>query len=89
MFNLISEGELIQVEGQVDAVLADVLQMPAAGITDDLAMEDVEAWDSLKHMELIVALETAFDVQLTFDEIVMMRSVREIKRVLAERSAAA
>ncbi|HEX6183008.1 MAG TPA: acyl carrier protein [Pyrinomonadaceae bacterium] len=76
-------------EGQVDAVLADVLQMPAAGITDDLAMEDVEAWDSLKHMELIVALETAFDVQLTFDEIVAMRSVREIKRVLAERSAAA
>ena len=79
---------MIQVEGQVDAVLADVLQMPAAGITDDLAMEDVEAWDSLKHMELIVALETAFDVQLTFDEIVAMRSVREIKRVLAERSAA-
>lgn len=73
----------------MDAVLADVLQMPAAGITDDLAMEDVEAWDSLKHMELIVALETAFDVQLTFDEIVAMRSVREIKRVLAERSAAA
>ena len=72
----------------MDAVLADVLQMPAAGITDDLAMEDVDAWDSLKHMELIVALETAFDVQLTFDEIVAMQSVGEIKRVLAERSAA-
>jgi len=79
---------LIQVEEKVERVLADVLQMPEAGIKDDLAMQDVEAWDSLKHMELIVALETAFDVQLTFDEIVAMRSVREIKRVLAERSAA-
>jgi acyl carrier protein len=76
------------VDGKVEGVLAEVLQMPAAKITDGLAMRDVDAWDSLKHMELIVALETAFDVQLTFDEIVAMQSVGEIKRVLAERSVA-
>lgn len=62
--------------------------MPVAKITDDLAMKDMDVWDSLRHMEVIVALETAFDVQLTFDEIVTMRSVGEIKRVLAERSVA-
>lgn len=72
----------------MEELLSEVLQVPAADIGEDLAMSDVEAWDSLKHMELIVALETAFDVQLTFDEIVAMRSVREIKRVLAERSVA-
>ncbi|MDQ3803230.1 MAG: acyl carrier protein [Acidobacteriota bacterium] len=75
-------------DGKVEGVLAEVLQMPAAEITDGLAMRDVDAWDSLKHMELVVALETAFDVQLTFDEIVAMQSVGEIKRVLAERSVA-
>ena len=73
----------------MEGVIAEVLQMPAAEITDNLAMKDVEAWDSLKHMELVVALETAFDVQLTFDEIVSMQSVGAIKRVLAERSVAA
>ena len=72
----------------MEGAIAEVLQMPAAEVTDNLAMKDVEAWDSLKHMELIVALETAFDVQLTFDEIVAMQSVGEIKRVLAGRSAA-
>jgi len=75
------------VDGKVEGLLAEVLQVPAAKITDDLAMADVDAWDSLKHMELVVALETMFDIQLTFDEIVAMRSVREIKRVLGERSA--
>jgi len=74
------------VSGKVEGVLAEVLQLPPSQITDDLTMKDVEAWDSLKHMELIVALETALDVQLTFEEIVAMQSVREIKRVLAERS---
>ena len=72
--------------GKVEGVLAEVLQLPSSQITDDLTMKDVEAWDSLKHMELIVALETALEVQLTFEEIVAMQSVREIKRVLAERS---
>lgn len=72
--------------GKVESVLAEVLQLPPSQITDDLTMKDVEAWDSLKHMELIVALETALEVQLTFEEIVAMQSVREIKRVLAERS---
>ena len=70
----------------MESVLAEVLQLPPSQITDDLTMKDVEAWDSLKHMELIVALETALEVQLTFEEIVAMQSVREIKRVLAERS---
>ena len=72
--------------GKVEGVLAEVLQLPPSEITDDLTMKDVEVWDSLKHMELIVALETALEVQLTFEEIVAMQSVREIKRVLAERS---
>jgi len=48
-------------------------------------MANVEAWDSLKHMELIVALESAFEIELTFDEIVAMRSVQDIKRVLTGR----
>lgn len=72
-------------QGKVEALLADVLQIPAEQINDDLAMKDLDAWDSLKHMELIVGLEQQFDVQLTFDEIVAMQSVSEIKRVLGER----
>lgn len=74
-------------DNKVDVLVAEVLQIPAATITDDLAMKDLDAWDSLKHMELIVSLEQAFDLQLTFDDIVAMQTVREIKRVLNERGA--
>ncbi|MCA1632230.1 MAG: acyl carrier protein [Acidobacteria bacterium] len=72
---------------KVESLLAEVLQIPASKISDDLSMQDVEVWDSLKHMELVVALEERFGIELTLDEIVAMRSVREIKRVLGERSA--
>jgi acyl carrier protein len=75
------------VNEKVELLVAEVLQIPAASITDDLAMKDLDAWDSLKHMELIVSLEETFGLQLTFDDIVAMQCIREIKRVLSERGA--
>ena len=76
-----------EVDGEVENLLSEVLQIPASKITEDLAMSDVEAWDSLKHMELIVSLEQSFGIEFSFDEIVAMQSVRNIKRVLRERGA--
>ena len=72
---------------KVEGLVAEVLQIPAAAITDGLTMKDTDVWDSLKHMELIVSLEQSFGIQLSFDDIVAMQSVGEIKRVLQERSA--
>lgn len=69
----------------LEALLATVLQVPESRITDDLAMKDVEAWDSLKHMELIVSVENTFGIELSFDEIVAMQTVSEIKRVLRQK----
>jgi acyl carrier protein len=74
-----------QVDAKVENLLSEVLQIPVSEITDDLTMKSVESWDSLKHMELIVSLEQSFEIQLSFDEIVAMQSVSEIKRVLRER----
>lgn len=70
---------------KIENLLAEILQIPVARITDDLAMRDVETWDSLKHMELIMLLEETFDIELTFSEIVAMQSMGEIKRVLMRK----
>lgn len=74
-------------EQNVELLVAEVLQVPPATITDELTMQDIDVWDSLKHMELIVSLEEKFGLQLSFEEIVTMQSVANIKRVLKERGA--
>lgn len=70
---------------RLKALLAEVLRLPPSAVTGQLTMKDVESWDSLKHMELIVAIEEKFGVQLSFGEIVIMNSVEGIRRVLAEK----
>lgn len=67
---------------KVRTLLAEILQLPETTIADGLMMKDVDSWDSLKHMELVMLLEQTFNLQFSFDEIVAMQSVREIKRVL-------
>jgi len=59
--------------------------MQSGEITDNLSMKDTDVWDSLKHMELIVSIEQEFKIELTFDEIVAMQNVGEIKRIVYDK----
>jgi len=45
-------------------------------------MKEVPTWDSLQHMNLIARLEQEYAIEFTFDEIVEMQSLTEIRRVL-------
>ena len=72
------------IDGKLLQVLVETLQVPPAQIQDQLSMQHVESWDSLRHMQLIAAIESKFDVQLGFDEIVSMRTVGAIRQVLSK-----
>jgi len=71
----------------VEQIMADVLKVPITEINDKLTMDNLEAWDSLKHMDLIVSLEHEFGIELTLGEIMIMRSVVAIKQVLHDKGA--
>ena len=73
----------------LEELLAELLQISVTKVTADLTMKDLDVWDSLKHMEVIAALEQQFELQFSFDEIVTMRSVGDIKRVLSSKGVAA
>jgi len=69
----------------LNEIIASTLHLPLASVTDQLTMAEVETWDSLQHMNLIASLEQAFGAEFTFEEIVSMQSVAEIKRVLKSK----
>ena len=80
-----TEEEEIGVEQEVKEIMADLLGMPKDEITDKTSFKNAEAWDSLKHMEIIAALEERYDILLTADEIVTMLSFGKIKTLLKEK----
>jgi acyl carrier protein len=69
-------------------LLAEVLRLEPGEIRDKTAMRETPAWDSLRHMQLVAALEDAFGLELTVEEIVAMQDVGAIRRVLRARGVA-
>lgn len=63
-------------------VLASVLGLPAGKIRDDASVETLEEWDSLKQINLIMALEDKFGVQFGDDDLVRMTSLDQIAQTL-------
>lgn len=59
-------------------ILRDVLDAPELRVTEDMAMDNVEDWDSVAQMTLMSALESEFKIELSLDEIVTLTSVHAI-----------
>lgn len=57
-------------------------------ITDDqlkgLKYQDIPAWDSVGHMNLIAALEEAFDIMMDADDIIDLSSFEKGMEILTE-----
>jgi acyl carrier protein len=72
-------------KGKIEALMADLFNLKNEDITDSLAMANTDGWDSLKHMELIVSIEQTFGIELAFEEIVAMQTLKDIKKILKEK----
>jgi acyl carrier protein len=65
-----------------DNLLASIFRLSPGDMSDSLSKADVETWDSLSHIELVVTLEKAYAMTFTGDEIADMTSVGAIRAVL-------
>lgn len=69
----------------VEAVFQEVFDDPGLKIFPEMAARDVEGWDSYNHINLIVALEEAFDISFTTEEIGSMAKVGDLITLLAAK----
>lgn len=72
-------------EHTLQHVMATVLGIPADSINDDTSMDTVEAWDSIKHMNLVLAIEEEFDVSIPDEDAANITSYPLIRLVLNEQ----
>jgi len=66
-------------------LLSDVFGLRASDIKPELQRCDVDTWDSLKQMDLVMSVEREFGIALDIPEIIRMTSVAEIIKLLKEK----
>ncbi len=74
-----------EIENRIRGVMAKVLQISPQEISSDASRTNLGAWDSLKHMNLMLALEDEFGIEFSDQEIVGLNSLNLLSNAL-ERS---
>jgi acyl carrier protein len=72
----------------VKNVMAAVLELDVKSLDEDSSMDNITGWDSLKQMNLILALEESFDVSIPDEDAANATSYQLIMIVLREQLGA-
>ena len=80
-----SPGDVVE---RIRTLVASQLGVDAAEVTEDASiLEDLGA-DSLDVVELVLALEETFDIEVPDEDVETMRTVGDVERYVSQRLAA-
>lgn len=64
----------------LNGVFQLVFENDAIQITDEMTADDIDGWDSLSHVNLIVAVETKFNIRFNQKELLTLKNVGDLLR---------
>ncbi len=70
---------------RMQIVFRDVLDDDGLVLRPEMTAADVEAWDSLSHINLIDAIEREFKVRFTIAEVASLMSVGDLKALVEKK----
>jgi acyl carrier protein len=70
--------ELNKILEEVNIIFIDVLEEEGIVITNETTASDIDEWDSLNHIQLVVAIEKKYHIKFTAHEIRNWVNVGEI-----------
>ena len=67
-----------EMTGKLKSVFQKVLEENDITITREMTAQDIEKWDSLRHIQLISEVERAFGIKFKLREILGMKNVGDL-----------
>ncbi len=75
-------GDVVE---QVREIVSDIFQIAIEQVNLDSSPETIEAWESIQHLNLVLALEQEFGVSFSPEEMATMLSVEAISQLVSEK----
>ncbi len=68
-------------------IIGNVLRIDPSELDEESNAQNTPRWDSLRHIEVIFAVESAYHVRFTMPEIASLRKLGDIRRLLVSKGA--
>lgn len=76
------------IDDSLRRIFADIFQVPVDSIQPDSSPETISSWDSLQHLNLVLALEQEFGIQFSPDEIETLISPERVAALIITKLSA-
>ena len=70
---------------RITPIFREVFDQPNLVISETLSANEVDEWDSLNHISLIVAIEEEFKGEFSTDELAGMKNIGDLLNVILAR----
>jgi len=74
-----------QIQRELTTVFREVFDDPSLVLRDDLTASNVEGWDSLSHINMIVAVEREFQIRFSLADISRLKDVGELISLIEQK----
>jgi acyl carrier protein len=71
-------------EEKLIVVVAGALRVPASTLTLESGPGDLQAWDSLAHINVVSEIETEFGVSIPIEHVLEIRHIRDFLRYVGK-----
>jgi acyl carrier protein len=73
---------------KVRAIAADILQVKSGALSPESSPASIDTWDSVHHLNLVLALEESFGFEFSPEEMDRMKSIGQIAGIVESKTGA-
>jgi acyl carrier protein len=77
--------DTVQIYSRLTEIFQDVFDEDSIQVTPELSAKDVDGWDSLTHIRLILTVEKAFKIKFSTSEIGKLENVGDLVALIQAR----
>jgi len=77
------EGQIYQ---RLNAIFGDVFDDDTLSLAAETTADDVDGWDSLSHIRLVLSVEKAFNVKFSAAEVGKLKNVGELVGLIRSKT---
>ena len=70
---------------QVQEIAADIFNVPHDALGPEASPDTITQWDSLQHLNLVLAIEQHFNLELAPEDIEQMRTIHLVTLIVEEK----
>ncbi len=71
---------------ELNEIFRDIFDDDSIELKPETNSDDIEDWDSLEHINLVVAIEKKFGIKFSMDEVTGMKNVGEMVEIIKARA---